>query len=100
VSNEAETDVNLAHRLRGSGLPRQAVLELNPGHPLIRRINRLPDDGRLADWAQVLFSQAVLTLGARIEDPATFVSRLNGLLTALTGEMGAGETLTGEMGAG
>ncbi len=38
----------------------------------------------LADWAQVLFNQAVLTLGARIEDPTAFVQRLNSLLTALT----------------
>jgi len=28
----------------------------------------------------------VLTLGARIEDPTTFVQRLNSLLTALTDE--------------
>jgi molecular chaperone HtpG len=84
VGNEPEIDVNLAHRLRGSGLPRQAVLELNPKHPLIQRLNRRQDDPRLADWANVLFSQAVLTLGARIEDPTTFVKRLNDLLTALT----------------
>jgi molecular chaperone HtpG len=84
VGNEQETDLNLMQRLRGSGLPRQAVLELNPKHPLIQRLNRTHDDAPLADWAQVLFSQAVLTLGARIEDPTAFVSRLNGLLTALT----------------
>jgi molecular chaperone HtpG len=84
VSNEPEIDVNLMQRLRGSGLPRQSVLELNPGHALIVRLNRKQNDPRLADWAHVLFSQAVLTLGARIEDPAAFVSRLNDLLTALT----------------
>ena len=64
--------------------PRQAVLELNPKHPLIQRLNRTQDDPRLADWGHVLFNQAVLTLGARIEDPTTFVGRLNDLLTALT----------------
>jgi molecular chaperone HtpG len=84
VSNEPEIDINLMQRLRGSGLPQQSVLELNPGHPLIKRLNSRQDDARLADWAQVLFSQAVLTLGARIEDPTTFVGRLNDLLTALT----------------
>ncbi|MBV9379726.1 MAG: molecular chaperone HtpG [Streptosporangiaceae bacterium] len=86
VGNEPEIDINLAHRLRGTGLPRQAVLELNPQHPLIKRLNQLQDDARLADWAHVLFSQAVLTLGARIEDPTSFVNRLNDLLTALTEE--------------
>jgi molecular chaperone HtpG len=84
VSNEPEIDINLMHRLRGTGLPRQAVLELNPAHPLIRRLNRKQDDPRLADWASVLFNQSVLTLGARIEEPTAFVGRLNELLTALT----------------
>ncbi len=97
VSNEPETDLNLMQRLRGSGLPRQAVLELNPGHPLVQRLNHAQDDARLPDWAQVLFNQAVLTLGARIEDPTTFVGRLNDLLTALTEDKadGAGHAGTG-----
>jgi molecular chaperone HtpG len=83
VANEPETDVNLARRMQGSGLPSQSVLELNPKHPLVERLNRDPGDPRLAEWAHVLYSQAVLTLGARIDDPAAFVSRLNDLLVAL-----------------
>ena len=96
VSNEPEIDVNLMQRLRGSGLPRQAVLELNPKHPLIQRLNRGQERKRIGEWAQVLFNQAVLTLGARIEDPTTFVQRLNSLLTALTEAESGG---TGERGA-
>jgi molecular chaperone HtpG len=84
VANEPEIDINLARRLRGSGLPSQPVLEINPQHPLLRRLNREPADPRLAEWAHVLFDQAVLTLGARIEEPAAFVSRLNDLLVTLT----------------
>jgi len=100
VANEAETDVSLAMRLRGSGLPSQPVLEINPAHPLVERLNRRPDDPRLADWASVLFNEAVLTLGARIDDPAAFVTRLNDLLTTLTGEEGAAgeERVAGEEG--
>jgi molecular chaperone HtpG len=89
ISNEPEIDVNLMQRLRGTGLPRQAVLELNPNHPLIQRLNRRQDAKHIGEWAQVLFNQAVLTLGARIEDPTTFVQRLNSLLTALTEEPAA-----------
>ena len=85
VANEADIDINLARRLRGSGLPSQPVLEINPQHPLVRRLNHDPVDPRLAEWAHVLFDQAVLTLGARIEEPAAFVSRLNDLLVTLTG---------------
>ena len=72
-------------RLIDSGLPSQPVLEINPQHPLVARLSRDPDDPRLAEWAHVLYSQAVLTLGARIDDPAVFVGRLNDLLVALTG---------------
>jgi molecular chaperone HtpG len=86
VANEPEIDVNLARRLRGTGLPNQPVLEINPQHPLVVRLNRTQDDPRLADWAHVLYNQAVLTSGARVEDPAVFVTRLNDLLTALTEE--------------
>ena len=84
VANEPTSEINLVQRLRGSGLPSQPVLEINPKHPLLERLNRNLDDPRLADWASVLFNQAVLTLGARIDDPAAFVTRLNDLLTALT----------------
>ena len=83
VANEADIDINLARRLRGSGLPSQPVLEINPEHPLVRRLNREPADPHLAEWAHVLFDQAVLTLGARITEPAAFVGRLNDLLVNL-----------------
>jgi molecular chaperone HtpG len=85
VANEPDTELSLAQRLRGSGLPSQPVLEINPRHPLVRRLSREGDDPRLADWARVLYGQAVLTLGARIDEPAAFVGTLNDLLVALTG---------------
>jgi molecular chaperone HtpG len=88
VANEPDDEISLVQRLRGSGLPRQAVLEINPGHPLVARVAAETDDRRFADWACVLYSQAVLTLGARIEDPAEFAGRLNGLLTALAAPAG------------
>jgi molecular chaperone HtpG len=86
VANEPTSDINLVQRLRGSGLPSQPILEINPKHPLVERLNRRQDDPRLADWASVLFNQAVLTSGARIDDPAAFVTRLNDLLTSLTAQ--------------
>jgi molecular chaperone HtpG len=85
VANEPDTELSLAHRLRGSGLPAQPVLEINPEHPLVSRLSRDPDDPHLAEWAKVLYGQAVLTLGARIDDPAAFAAQLNELLVALTG---------------
>jgi molecular chaperone HtpG len=83
VADEPDIEMNLARRMRGSGLPGRPVLEINPEHALVQRLDRETDDERLADWAQILYSQSVLTLGARIEDPADFVDRLNGLLMTL-----------------
>jgi molecular chaperone HtpG len=84
VANEPDNDASLAYRMAGSGLPGEPVLEINPQHPLVDRLNRAPDDPHLEDWAHVLYNEAVLTLGARIEDPADFVDRLNALLVGLT----------------
>jgi molecular chaperone HtpG len=86
VANEQDIDLNPARRLTGTGLPSQPVLEINPQHPLLRRLNREPADPNLAEWAHLLYNQAVLTLGARIEEPATFVAKLNDLLVTLTRE--------------
>ncbi len=85
VAGEPEIDINLARRMRGSGLPSQPVLEINPRHRLIKRLSGESDDRRFADWAHVIYSQSVLTLGAQIEDPAAFVTRLNDLLVTLSG---------------
>jgi molecular chaperone HtpG len=86
VPDEPEIGLSLMRRISGNGLPDQPVLEINPGHPLIARLNASADDPHLGEWAEVLYSQAVLTLGAQIEDPAVFVSQLNDLLVALAGE--------------
>ena len=86
VANETDADLNPARRLTGTGLPSQPVLEINPQHPLVRRLNRDLADPQLAQWAHLLYNQAVLTLGARIEDPAAFVAKLNSLLVTLTQE--------------
>ena len=42
VANEPDIDVNLARRRVGSGLPSQPVLEINPQHPLVKRLNHDP----------------------------------------------------------
>jgi molecular chaperone HtpG len=88
VANSQDLPFNLPGlpgRPGGAGLPVQPVLEINPAHPLVARLNANPDDPRLADWANVLFNQAVLTLGVRLDDPGAFVSQLNDLLVALAG---------------
>ncbi|GLY75925.1 molecular chaperone HtpG [Actinoallomurus iriomotensis] len=83
VADEPDLELNLMRRMQGSGMPSRPILEINPEHPLVRRLDREGNEQRLSDWAHVLYSQSVLTLGARIEDPAEFVERLNDLLMTL-----------------
>ncbi len=58
-------------------------LELNTAHPLVSRLRNEQDQERFADWTHLLFEQALLAEGGQLEDPASFVKRLNGLLLAL-----------------
>jgi len=84
VASEQENGAFPGRRMQESGLPSQPVLEINPQHLLVKRLQRDEGDPRLADWAHVLYNQAILTLGGRIDDPAVFVGQLNNLLVALS----------------
>jgi molecular chaperone HtpG len=59
------------------------ILEINPQHPIVLRIKNEANEQRFADWAHVLFDQSVLSSGEQLENPVSFVSRLNDLLTHL-----------------
>jgi molecular chaperone HtpG len=58
------------------------VLEINPTHPLIKRIESLPDGDELNDLSILLFEQATLADGGQLSEPVEFVRRLNRLLLA------------------
>jgi molecular chaperone HtpG len=62
------------------------ILEINPTHPLIQRLDRESDEARFADLASVIMDQATLAEGSPLEDPASYVARLNKLLLELSGD--------------
>lgn len=59
------------------------VFEINADHVLVSRMKEEQDDDRFADLTNILFDQAILSEGGQLEDPATFVHKLNGLLQGL-----------------
>ncbi len=61
------------------------ILEVNPLHPLLEKLDAESDEDRFADLASVIFDQASLAEGGTLEDPAAYVSRLNKLLLELAG---------------
>jgi molecular chaperone HtpG len=56
------------------------ILELNPTHPLTLRLRDTADEAAFADLALVLYDQAMLAEGGELDDPATFVRRVNRLI--------------------
>lgn len=60
--------------------PMKQIFEINPEHPLVKKLHDEQDDNRFKEWSHVLFDQAVLAEGGQLEDSAAFVHRLNRLL--------------------
>jgi molecular chaperone HtpG len=56
------------------------ILELNPKHPLALRLKDTADEAAFADLAHVLYDQAMLAEGGELDDPASFVRRVNKLI--------------------
>ncbi len=56
------------------------IFEINPDHALVNRLTAETDDNRFGELAHILYDQAVLSEGGQLDDPASFVKRLNGLL--------------------
>ncbi|CAM4007838.1 molecular chaperone HtpG [Vreelandella rituensis] len=66
----------------GQTLPEvKPILELNPSHPLVARLESTEGE-RFTELAHILLDQAIIAEGGHLDDPATYVKRLNSLLTA------------------
>ncbi len=86
VADEHDMGGNMARILKAAGqkAPQTApIMEINPGHALVQRLRS--DSSHFDDWASILFDQALLAEGGQLEDPASFVRRLNGLMLGLSG---------------
>jgi molecular chaperone HtpG len=84
VADEHEMGGNLARILRAAGQKVPAskpILEVNPNHFMVKRLK--PAQERFADWASLLYDQALLAEGGQLEDPAGFVKRSNELMLGL-----------------
>ena len=83
VLNEHEMALYMQHLLKQAGqqLPEtKPVLEINPGHPVLQKMQSEQNEEQLAEWSLLLFEQAILAEGGQLENPADFVARLNKLM--------------------
>jgi molecular chaperone HtpG len=81
VADEHEMSANLARMLKAAGQQApnaQPILEINPQHPVVLRLKS--ETLKFDDWAAVLFDQALLAEGGQLDDPASFVKKINQLM--------------------
>lgn len=82
VVDENEMSPHLQRLLQSAGQQApviKPILEINPDHSLIKRIESASDD-QFDDWAALLLDQALLADGSQLADPVAFVKRMNALL--------------------
>jgi molecular chaperone HtpG len=85
VADEHDVSGNLARILKAagqSGSTAKPILEINPRHPVVLRLKY--EEKKFDDWAAVLFDQALLAEGGQLDDPATFVKRINELMMTMS----------------
>ena len=86
VGEEHELSRHLERILDAAGRKIDAtkpILEVNPDHPMVARLAAETDPDRCEDWASLIFDQALLSEGGKLEDPAAFVRRMNEVIVTL-----------------
>lgn len=84
VRGEHEPGSQMRKILAAAGQPlpqSKPILEINPEHRLVRKLEAEQDAGRFGDLSVVLFDQATLAEGGDLDDPSGFVNIINRLLT-------------------
>lgn len=87
VADEHDMGANLERLLKQAGQEVQhstPILEINPQHLFVKKLQAGAEGSRFADWSQILFDQAMLAEGSQLDDPAGFVKRLNGLILSMS----------------
>lgn len=89
VVGEHDMSQHLARMLEAAGAGQQIALskptlEINPGHLLIQKIATEGDNDHARELAQLVYEQALLAEGGKLDNPAAFVKRMNSLLLNLS----------------
>jgi molecular chaperone HtpG len=80
VKDPNDPMASMAHMFRqmGQEMPESApILEINPDHEIVQKLNGCADDAMIEDVAWLLLDQAKMSEGIEIKDPVNFTKRLN-----------------------
>jgi molecular chaperone HtpG len=84
VVDEKDPTVQMQEMLRQMGqdnMPEiKPILEINPTHPIVKKLEKIKDDKVFENISRLLLEQALLIEGVEIKNPADFVKRINSML--------------------
>ncbi len=83
VADSGAMDANLERMLQAAGQVVSAskpIMELNPDHALIHKIQAETDEIKFNNWADILFDQSLISEGAKVADPAGFIAKMNDMI--------------------
>ena len=83
VAGEHDMSTQMIKLMQSAGQPvpeQKYILELNPEHVLVKKLETLEEDAQFKEWSQLLLEQAQLAEQGGLKDPAAFVARVNRLL--------------------
>jgi molecular chaperone HtpG len=86
VLNEHDMAMHMQRILKEAGhaMPSsKPILEINPDHPIVKKLDAEKSKKKFDDWSDILFDQAILAEGGQLEDPASFVNKLNKMLVSI-----------------
>jgi len=86
VLNEHDMAMHMQRILKEAGhaMPSsKPILEINPDHPIVKKLGAEKSKKKFDDWSDILFDQAILAEGGQLEDPASFVTKLNKMLVSI-----------------
>ncbi|MBL1377098.1 molecular chaperone HtpG [Zobellella iuensis] len=83
VAGEHDMSTQMIKLMRAAGQPvpeQKYILELNPDHVLVKKLESLAEGEQFTEWSHLLLEQAQLAEQGGLKDPAAFVARVNRLL--------------------
>jgi len=80
VVGEHDISGNLERILKAAGQntpESKPILEINPNHELIKKLEKVDENQLFSDYASVIFDQAILAEGGQLDDPIGYVNKVN-----------------------
>lgn len=87
VTDSSDMSSQMMEMMKQMGQPVpdvKPVFEVNMEHELVKHVDQVQDEEQYKQWVEVLLDQATLAERGTLNDPGSFVKRMNDLMLSLT----------------